>query len=130
MRYLFTAAIIATAPAYANETQIQTVIDRQIEAFQIDDFEAAFTFASPNIQRLFGSSERFGAMVRAGYPMVWRATRVEYLGLEQVDGLLVQEVLITDQNGNLHVLEYQMIEGSNGWRINGVQLRKAPEIGA
>ena len=49
---------------------IEATINRQIEAFQADDFATAFTFASPTIQGMFGTSDRFGAVVRQGYPMV------------------------------------------------------------
>ena len=116
--------------AQADETGIQSVISSQIEAFQVDDFDTAFTYASPTIKRLFGSSDRFGAMVQRGYPMVWRPAKVEYLGLDTIQGLLVQQVLITDQSGTLHTLAYQMIETPEGWQINGVQILRAPQVGA
>ena len=44
----------------AQERDIQAVITQQIEAFQVDDFAQAFTYASPNIQGFFGTSERIG----------------------------------------------------------------------
>ena len=114
----------------ARNSAIEGVIQSQIEAFLEDDFATAFTFASPNIKRIFGSSERFGVMVRQGYPMVWRPADVRYLDLEEIDGRLWQKVMITDRSGALHVLGYQMIETADGWQINGVQVLEAPEIGA
>lgn len=62
----------------AEDTKIQNVIAAQIEAFQQDDFQTAFTFASPKIQMLFGSPENFGKMVQNGYPMVWRPSDVTF----------------------------------------------------
>ena len=38
---------------------IEATINRQIEAFQVDDFATAFTFASPSIQGMFGTSFEF-----------------------------------------------------------------------
>ena len=42
----------------AQERDIQAVITQQIEAFQVDDFAQAFTYASPNIQAI-GEVMRF-----------------------------------------------------------------------
>ncbi len=108
---------------------IEGVIQSQIDAFLVDDFEEAFTYASPNIKRFFGSSQRFGMMVKQGYPMVWRPGRVEYLDQEPMGSAVIQTVLITDQDGVQHALAYQMIPTPNGWQINGVQFIRPPEIG-
>ena len=54
------------------------MISKQIEAFKADDFDTAFSFASPMIQRMFGSASTFGEMVQNGYPMVWRPAEVRF----------------------------------------------------
>lgn len=137
MRPLILAAVfglgLAGAPAVAQDTRntaIEGTIQRQIEAFLADDFATAFTFASPNIRTLFGTSDNFGAMVRNGYPMVWRPADVRYLDLRTVAGALWQRVMITDAQGRVHMLDYQMVETPDGWQINGVQLVRAPDVGA
>jgi hypothetical protein len=38
--------------------------------------------------------------------------------------------MIRDQLGGVHMLDYQMIQTPDGWRINGVQLLRAPDVGA
>ncbi|CRL10659.1 DUF4864 domain-containing protein [Phaeobacter italicus] len=101
---------------------ITGVIASQIDAFLRQDVDAAFEFASPNIRGLFGSSERFGAMVQSGYPMVWQPQEVRYLALRNVAGRLWQRVMITDAEGRVHLLDYQMVETGKGWKINAVQL--------
>ncbi len=108
--------------AFAQSAEIEANIAAQIQAFRADDFATAFTFASPNIQRLFGNPDNFGAMVRNGYPMVWRPSDVRFLELREVAGALWQKVMITDGDGAVHILDYQMIQQENGWKINGVQL--------
>ncbi|MEM8849983.1 MAG: DUF4864 domain-containing protein [Pseudomonadota bacterium] len=130
MRTLFFAAVLAAGMAQADEGAIQGVIGSQIGAFLEDDFDQAFTFAAPSIQGMFGSPERFGQMVRQGYPMVWRPGSVEYLGTDQIGERWLQEVLVTDKDGRLHLLEYSMIDTANGWKIAGVRILDAPEIGA
>lgn len=129
MRQFISTLLITLAlamPARADEAAIRDVINGQIEAFKADDFSAAFDFASPTIQSIFQTPETFGTMVRQGYPMVWRPADVTFLGLDMIEGELWQGVLIRDLEGRAHVLEYQMQNGENGWKINAVRFRKEP----
>lgn len=121
---------VATVGALAQSQEIQTTIDAQIDAFLVDDFDTAFTYASPSIRGLFGTSDNFGRMVRDGYPMVWRPAEVQYLELREVAGSLWQRVMIIDAAGRAHLLDYQMIETEMGWKINGVQYLQPPEVNA
>ncbi len=123
-------AMLFTLPAAAQEKPIQDTIQNQLNAFQADDFATAFTFASPNIKGIFGTPENFGAMVSEGYPMVHRPSAVTMLELREVAGNLWQRVMITDEAGKTHMLDYQMVETPEGWQINGVQLLRAPDVGA
>ncbi len=125
--------VMSVTGLFAQETPnpaIQSTITQQLEALKVDDFPGAFAFASPNIKGLFGTAENFGAMVTQGYPMVHRPGAVKMLELREVAGNLWQRVLITDQAGRTHMLDYQMIETPEGWQINGVQLLRAPDVGA
>ncbi|KIC10962.1 hypothetical protein RA19_09545 [Leisingera sp. ANG-M1] len=117
-----TSVLVLALPASAQKAPVTAVIDSQIAAFLRDDFETAFTHASPSIRRIFETPERFGQMVRQGYPMVWRPAEVRYLALRDVAGSLWQRVMITDANGAVHLLDYQMIKLESGWKINAVQL--------
>lgn len=134
MRYigiLLSAVFLAQASLAEERIEgIETTIQSQIDAFLKDDFETAFTYASPNIRALFGSASRFGQMVRNGYPMVWRPSEVTFLDLRRQGPFLFQKVLVKDADGAPHVLEYNMIERDGAWRIDGVQVLAAPSIGA
>ena len=134
MRRFLLGALVTLAmavPAVADtKDEVTAVIQSQIEAFLADDFATAFTFASPGIKEMFGSSDRFGLMVREGYPMVWRPAEVQYLELRTEGGYTAQRVLITDQNGASHILEYQMIPAGDGWQIAGVRILRAAGVGA
>lgn len=121
---------LAAAAQDTAEAGIETTIRRQFDAFLSDDVATAFTFASPTIKGMFGTPERFGAMVRNGYPMVWRPSDVRFLELRNVAGGLWQRVMVTDQAGRVHMLDYQMIETAEGWQINGVQLLPEVAVGA
>ncbi len=123
------AVITSMGTAQADEGAIRGVIGAQIEAFKADDFGAAFDYAAPNIRGMFGTADTFGTMVRQGYPMVWQPGTVEYLGAEGDGAVWRQEVLITDGAGRLHKLRYTMVETPAGWKIAGVQILEAPEVG-
>ena len=125
--FLFFAAAL---PAQAQDNPLQSTILNQIEAFKADDFNRAFSFASPVIKGLFGTADNFGMMVQKGYPMVHRPADVTMLELREVAGNLWQRVMITDQQGRIHLLDYQMVETPDGWQINGVTLVPSGGLGA
>ena len=114
----------------ADKPMIQNTISNQIAAFKADDFAKAFTFASPSIQRMFRTPENFGAMVRNGYPMVWRPQSVQFGELREISGALWQQVLVQDAAGQVFALDYRMIEIDGDWRISGVQILPAPDMSA
>lgn len=130
MKRLMAALMLAAGAAEANPAAIRSVIDGQMQAFRTDDVETAFGYAGPGIVAMFRTPETFGAMVRQGYPMVWRPGSVEYLAVEDEGGAWTQDVLVTDAGGRLFRLEYTMIETPVGWKIAGVRLLAGPEVGA
>ncbi len=109
---------------------IQGVIGEQIEAFGAGDLQTAYGFASPMIQNMFPTPEIFGRMVREGYPMIWRPDDVRFLDLREESGLLLQRVEFRDSDGRMHLFDYEMIAGPNGWRINGVYPVPEPGLSA
>lgn len=117
----FAVWFAAGHPAAADEAaDIRGVIDRQIAAFAASDLAAAFGFASPMIQQMFGDPETFGRMVITGYPMIWRPTSIRHLGLRDDHGRVLHRMAFGDAAGRVHLFDYEMVEGPDGWRINGV----------
>lgn len=128
---LLALALTTAAPAQQDgAAAVRETIQGQFDAFLADDFATAFGFASPGIQGIFGTPERFGAMVRNGYPMVWRPAEVKYLELHSKRGGLWQRVMITDAEGQVHFLDYEMVATPDGIRIGGVEILQAPDLGA
>ncbi len=134
MKQIFLATMIALAfwvkPSEANDAAIEAVITAQIEAFKADDFETAFTYASPKVKSIFRTPENFGLMVRQGYPMVWRPSDVAFGESLPHAGGIWQKVRVRDAVGTLYTLTYEMIEADGTWQINGVALLKAPGLSA
>jgi hypothetical protein len=113
----------ATGASASDRAAIHRVIEEQIAAFQRDDGGAAFGFASPTIQAMFGSPDNFMEMVRRGYTPVYRPRAVEFGELLDVDGTLIQLVDLIGPDGLPAVAAYEMQRQPDGvWRINGCQL--------
>lgn len=132
MRYLLTIILLLATPAMAQQAdrEHQETIFGQLKAFQVDDFDTAFEFASPHIQMIFRDAGNFEMMVKRGYPMVVAPADVRMLDERILGGMLWQKVQIRDRDGNFFVLDYQMINLNGVWRINAVQLIPTPDIGA
>ena len=113
----------ATDIGAADRAQIRAVIGDQIAAFRRDDAAAAFGFAAPNIQAMFGSAERFLGMVRDGYQAVYRPSDVAFGELVYIDDRLTQLVQVVGPDGAPRTALYFMERQADGaWRIAGCVL--------
>ena len=137
MRWLALLCVLALWPAMAgaevapaDRAAIQATIEGQIEAFRRNDDAAAFAFASPMIQGMFETQDRFVAMVRALYAPVHRPRLVEFGALVEADGVVVQRVELIGPDGAAALALYTMIRGPDGWRINGVALVASEKLAA
>jgi len=125
MRYILFCIVSLfsfTSTAIAQESDVRQVIQNQIEAFQRNDVESAFEFAAPSIKNIFGNSKRFGVMVQQGYPMVFNQRNLTFKELNNAENTALQDVLIEDMAGELHLLRYAMILLDGEWKIAGVEL--------
>jgi hypothetical protein len=121
---LAAASPAAELPA-ADARAIRAVITEQLEAFARDDGPRAFALATDGIRERFRTAEAFMAMVRTGYPVVYRPKSVEFEPPALVDGEVIQPVRMTDAEGRAWVAFYPMERQPDGrWRINGCQLER------
>jgi hypothetical protein len=119
-----TSAAAQSAPVSATDMRsARAVVQAQLDAFAADDGPRAFSLATRNLRQIFGSPERFMAMVRAGYPVVYRPASVAFLIPEWFDRELIQGVHFTDEAGGLWLAIYRLQrQRDNSWRINGCEL--------
>jgi len=104
----------------------RSLVSAQLDAFAKDDAKRAFSYAAPSIRAMFQTPERFLAMVRTGYPVVYRAAGVTFLIALQRDGDLVQGVHLTDGAGALWLATYRLERQPDGTlRIAGCDVRPA-----
>jgi hypothetical protein len=107
---------------------IRQVIEDQIAAFQQDDAEGAFRFASPEIQGQFGSALHFLRMVKTAYYPVYRPRSVMFEKSLVVRGQPAQTVLLLAENSQLVRATYIMQQQSDrSWRVLGCSLEAVPE---
>ncbi len=133
LAFMFSALVALTTMVRAEmlpDPEIESVIRDQISAFEQDDFTSAFEYAAPNIQMMFRNADNFGMMVRRGYPMVWRPADIRFGPLREIENRIWQQVIVTDQDGRRHVLDYAMQDIGGQWRIAGVQILPEPGVAA
>ena len=107
----------------ADRKAIEETIRQQLDAFGRDDAEKAFGFATPDIQRMFGSSDNFLYMVRESYEPVYRSAGVQFVRLETVDGQWVQTVQLVDGEGRVWRALFTMKrQPDKTWKVGGCQL--------
>jgi hypothetical protein len=130
-----TALVLALAPALAgaqtvpaaDARAVRAVIEAQLEAFRRDDARRAFSYATPGIRDSFGTPEKFMAMVREQYAVVYRPRSVSFEEPVIVGEDLVQPVRMTDGYGHAWMAIYPMARQPDGsWRINGCHLARLP----
>jgi len=124
--FAFSGMALAQAePVAAGDAQaVQAVIEAQLGAFAADDAKRAFSYASPSIREMFGTPDRFMAMVRASYPVIYRPTSIIFLRPLWVEGQLVEGVQLTDGSGALWLATYRLErQPDKSWRISGCDVQ-------
>jgi hypothetical protein len=123
-------AIAAAFPLRAAETSdraaTQAIIEAQLSAFRQDESAKAFSFASPDIQRVFESAENFMQMVKSNYRVVYRHSQVKFLTFQGNELFAQHTVQMVDENNALWSVLYTLEKLKDGsWRISSCQTSKA-----
>ena len=126
--FLLAVPLGALAVEPGDRSQMQALVERQIEAFRADDAEAAYALASPAIRRMFGSAEGFMAMVKGGYRPVYRPRRYEFGESRDGEGDPELAVRLDDADGVGWTAIYSFERQPDGtWAISGCRLVRAPD---
>lgn len=128
---LLSAALMAS-PAFPETAEDARAagepILKQLEAFRLGDFDAAYTFASEEIKRMF-DRQGFERMVKGGYPEIARST---YALITQTqvapNGNVYVSLRVRGANGVSVEALYEMVWEGGRWRINGVVTK--PDAGS
>ena len=135
-RALFAFAVVPfllASSALAGDTEIkaaQTVIDSQLKAFVANDGAKAYSFAAPNVKRIFPTVDTFMNMVTNGYAPV-REPQSYSFGKAQQTGptSIVQQVLIVGPDGKDYEAVYTLEQQPDGsFQITGCSLRASTSV--
>jgi hypothetical protein len=118
----------ASTLAAPDQAAIRQVIEAQLAAFQHDDGAAAFGYATPMIQQKFGDATNFMAMVKGGYPAVYRPRSVTFDKLVDTAMGPDQILRVIGPDGHAYTAHYIMEKQPNGtWMINGCYLTRGDD---
>jgi Domain of unknown function (DUF4864) len=111
--------LTSVARAASDQDEIKTVIESQLNAFAVDDFPTALTYAAPIIKEYFKTPEQFSVMVKKGYQPVYRNQNRIFGDVFQ-DGLgrPAMRVVLTGADGKRYEALYAMEKQADGsWKI-------------
>lgn len=110
-----------TAVTKPQEEKIRSVIQLQLNAFNREDYDTAYSFASRHIQTNFSRLE-FEQMVKSGYPQIARSRRAvfEKIAFLETESRAVATVMITGLDRTTITANYRMVWEDGRWRIDGV----------
>ncbi|MBT05644.1 MAG: hypothetical protein CMM32_01825 [Rhodospirillaceae bacterium] len=113
-------AVAANGFGEEQELRIRSVIGAQLEAFRAGDADKAFSYAAPAIRAKFETPSKFLSMVQKYYPAVYSSRTSEFVKLTEIEGIWIQGVIISDEQGGAWFAQYPMELQSDGrWLING-----------
>ena len=126
-------ALALPAQAQTDEAPWQASVTGQIEAFRAGDGTAALTFAAESFRTQFdGKPEAFIAAIAAsGYSAIVQSRSHSFGEFNKVsDTSVLQVVKFVGPDQSLYEALYQLAdENGDGWRVQGVALRKEAGIG-
>ena len=135
-RALFALAMVpmlVASMAFAGDAEIkaaQTVIDSQLKAFIANDGATAYSFAAPNVKRIFPTVDMFMSMVTNGYPPVRKPQSYSFGKVEQTGPTsIIQQVLIVGPDGKDYEAVYTLEQQPDGsFQITGCSLRASTSV--
>jgi Domain of unknown function (DUF4864) len=122
-----------SAAAFAGEAEIsaaQTTIDAQLKAFIADDNAAAYSYAAPNVKRIFPTVDSFMSMVTSGYKPVQKPLSYNFGTAEQMSPTTIaQQVFLVGPDGMDYEALYTLeLQPDGMYRITGVSLRASKSL--
>ena len=120
------------ADEIADKMQFQEIISNQVAAFNNDDGTTAYSFAAPVVKKFFPNKDVFIAMVKQGYPQVYRAKSLTF-GETFTDnfGRATQRVTLVGPDGRRYEALYAMEKQPDGiWKIAACTVLEIPGVNA
>ncbi|WP_269929428.1 DUF4864 domain-containing protein [Aminobacter sp. HY435] len=130
---VFFASLLLAFPSLAGEAQIkaaQSSISGQLHAFRADDNATAYSYAAPNVKRIFPTLDTFMGMVSGAYKPVHKPQSFSFGKFQEMSpNSIVQQVIIVGADGKDYEALYTLeLQPDGVWRITGVSLRAANSL--
>ena len=104
----------------------RAIVERQFDAFQRDDGQAAYALAAPMIKDMFSDADHFMAMVRDHYAPVYRHRSADFGAFKEEGDEASLEATLVDNDNVVWTALYSFRRVPNGdWLISGCVLAKA-----
>ena len=131
--FLLAMPLILSTVALAGDAEVkaaQGTIEAQLKAFQADDGELAYSYAAPNIKRIFPSVEVFMGMVESGYQPVRNPRNFSFGKVQEMSATsIVQQVMILGSDGKDYEAVYTLeLQPDGTYRITGVSLKASNSL--
>ena len=107
----------ADAITASDEEEIISIVTAQLQAFQDDDFEKAYSYASPTIKTIFPDYKKFRDMVVGQYQAVYRPKSINFGNVTTQGGTNFLEVYLVDPDGIVVTAIYTMQQQEDDSRI-------------
>jgi hypothetical protein len=135
-RRLFAFAIVPlmlASTAFAGDAEVkaaQTAIDGQLKALSTNNGTLAYSFAAPNVQRIFPTVDTFMNMVTNGYPPVRKPQSYAFGKVQEISPTsIIQQVLIVGPDGKDYEAVYTLeLQPDGVFRITGCSLRASNSL--
>ena len=130
---LLAMPLILSTVALAGDAEIkaaQGTIEAQLKAFQADDGDLAYSYAAPNVKRIFPSVEIFMGMVESGYQPVRNPRNFSFGKVQEMSATsIVQQVMILGPDGKDYEAVYTLeLQPDGVYRITGVSLKASNSL--
>jgi hypothetical protein len=129
VRAVAVAITLLTGAASAEDltaASSRAIVERQFDAFQRDDGQAAYALAAPTIKDMFTDADHFMAMVRDHYAPVYRHRSADFGAFKESGDEASLEATLVDNDEVVWTALYSFRRGPNGeWLISGCVLAKA-----
>ncbi|MBI3803200.1 MAG: DUF4864 domain-containing protein [Nitrospirae bacterium] len=119
---LFIPTRTAQTPTAQSPTaieEIQSIIQQQLDAFNLNDYETAYHLASTQVRNQF-SPDQFQERIRTDYPQLTKSLRLTFDQIDLDTGRThaVARIEVTGFNHKKITAEYQLIHEDEGWKID------------
>ena len=127
------ACLLMSLPAFAGEAEIKAAQDSiagQLHAFRADDNATAYSYAAPNVRRIFPTVDTFMGMVAGAYKPVHKPQSFSFGKFQEMNPTsIIQQVIIVGADGKDYEAVYTLELQPDGiWRITGVSLRASNSL--